>query len=384
MNYKNSKKPNRKKEDTHSSSIETLRRKSQLTAADEFDYQKLCRSCNGLLDCVIEVLEEDLRFTYDTHEVTPWDEIRRESRELQLTALLDVKKLTAAAKQYDFMLTPDNLYYDIHGRIYVRDRDIYEAGAVFNEEEFSRQYKALAGHTFSRKYKFQDYYDGGMDLLKEEKLLDEIGACLNTDEITAALQSEYIHYSRMHRDKYMEVVKKHYYAQKRAFIILGIIAAASLALSAYFGIWERPYEKAVIEANEAYLKSDYAEAVEAMQAVDVERMNTYQKYILAVSSVKCENFNSENQNHILNSVSLNGDEKVMEYWIYINRLETAAAEDIAMQLSSNQLLYYAYLKEKAVVENGGTLSGEEKQKRLSELESKLKPLKDEYSSLIEE
>ena len=121
-----------------------------------------------------------------------------------------------------------------------------------------------------------------------------------------------------------------------------------------------------------------------MDSVEIARMDVPQKYILAVSCVKCESFNAENQKNILNTIALNGDEKVMEYWIHINRLETQEAADIAMQLSSDQLLYYAYLKEKTVVENDRTLSGEEKEARLSELESKLQPLKDEYSSLTEE
>lgn len=55
-----------------------------------------------------------------------------------------------------------------------------------------------------------------------------------------------------------------------------------------------------------------------------------------------------------------------------------------MQQSSNQLLFYAWLKEKAVVENDAALSGAEKNERLSAIESKLKPLEEEFSALTEE
>ena len=132
------------------------------------------------------------------------------------------------------------------------------------------------------------------------------------------------------------------------------------------------------------MQSDYDGTVEAMQNVEVERMNVSQKYILAYSCVRCESFSDDNMRNILNTISLNGDEKVMEYWIYINRLDTEKAVDIAMQESSNQLLFYAYLKEKAVIENDTSLSGKEKNERLSDIESKLKPLEEEFLTLTGE
>ena len=255
---------------------------------------------------------------------------------------------------------------------------------MWDEGEFYRQYISLIGCTFSKKYTFQDYYEGGMDLLQEDNFLSEIAKCPDTEEVVAILYKEYESYKETHRNNYIEVVKKHYYAQKSSFAIICMVAMVALVISAYLTIWERPFQKAVIAANEAYLQLDYEATIEAMNTIDVDRMNSYQKYILAISSVKCENFNDKNEKNILNSISLNGDEKVMEYWIFINRLEMQKAQDIAMQFSSEQLLYYAYLKEKVAVENDSTMTGAEKQKRLSELEMALEPLKDEYSSLTEE
>lgn len=373
-----------RKEQENTQSLQITRRKSQMTASDAFDYQKLCRSYPGLLPCTIEQEREELIFTYDIHEVKGWQDIFREKRDVRLAALLDVEKLKEAAKQYHFSLSPENLYYDVQGRAFVRDRDIYGGEESWQEEEFLNQYKAIIGCTLQKKYKFEDYNNGGMDLLKEDKFLADIFLCTNLLQISEELHREYETYRQMYRRKYAEVDKKRYRAQRRALALFGILAAGALALCGYLGLWERPYEQAVIAANEAYLQSDYIKTVEAMDTVEVARMNVYQKYILAVASVKCESFNTANQNNILNTISLNGDEKVMEYWIYINRLETGTAADIAMQLSSDQFLYYAYLKEKTVVENDASLSGEEKKTRLAELESKLEPLEKEYSEMTEE
>lgn len=384
MNYNNSKKVPKKQPETKEQSMECAVRKSRLTAADEYDYRKLCRQYPGLLDCTLEETREELTFTYDIHEVKEWQNLRSERREMKLAALLDVGRLAQTAGQYRISLAPENLYYDIHGRAAVRERDVYGAEQEFDEAEFVKQYQALIGCTLTPKYQFADYYDGGMDLLKEDGLLGEIAACEHTEEIAEKLREEYARYQKMHREKYVEVGKSRYRGQRRALVLVGLIAACALAACGYLGVWERPYHQAVIAEQEAYLRSDYEAVVDSMQRVDISRMNVSQKYILATACVKCESFSTENQNNILNTISLTGDTKVMDYWIHINRLETAEAADIAMQISSDQLLYYAYLKEKTVVENDSTLTGEEKSTRLSELESKLGPLKEEYSSMTEE
>lgn len=384
MDYKNSKKVPKNEIDPKEQNTECAVRKSRMNAADEYDYRKLCRQYPSLLDCTLKETREELKFTYDTHEVEEWEKLRGERREMKLAALLDVARLKQTAQQYRISLVPENLYYDIHGRVAVRERDVYGAEQKFDEAEFVKQYQALIGCTLTTKYKFEDYYDGGMDLLKEEALLGEIAACEHTEEIAGKLREEYVRYQKLHREKYTEVGKSRYRGQKRALILVGLIALLALLACGYLGVWERPYQQAVIAEHEAYLRSDYEAVVDAMQRVDISRMNVSQKYILATACVKCESFSAENQKNILNTISLTGDTKVMEYWIHINRLETTEAADIAMQISSDQLLYYAYLKEKTVVENDSTLTGEEKSARLSELESKLEPLKEEYSSMTEE
>lgn len=362
---------------------ETIR-KSKLAASNEFEFKRLTRRQEGFLNCSIEEEKESLIFTYDIQNVLPWTEIRREKRELMISALIDAGKLEQAAKLYHFTLAPENLYYDIQGRVFVKSRDIYNAEEEYSEEEFLREYKSLIGCTLVKKYKFEDYDNGGQDLLAEDKFLSVILTCTDVEQILEKLHEEYFRYRKIHRERFVEVSRAGNKGIKIALGITGILAAAGVAFLCWLFLWDRPYKDAVIAANEAYLQSDYNGTVEAMKDVEVERMNIPQKYILAYSCVRCESFSEDNMRNILNTISLNGDEKVMEYWIYINRLDTEKAADIAMQESSNQLLFYAYLKEKAVIENDTLLSGQEKNERLSEIESKLKPLEEEFSTLTEE
>lgn len=362
---------------------ETIR-KSQMNASGRFAYRKLGMDRDGFLPCTIEEEEESLTFTYRVSDVLPWTDIRREKRELQLLALTDAGKLQKAAAVYHFTLAPENLYYDIHGRVSVKTRDVYSPDSGYVPEDFLREYKSLIGCTLVKKYTFENYDKGGLDLLAQDRFLCGILECTDVDQILERLHEEYFRYRQMHRERFMEISKAKNRGSRAAIGIMGVLTVAGAVLLGYLLLWERPYEEAVIAANEAYLQSDYNATVEAMEDVAVERMNGYQKYILAFSCVRCESFSDDNMRNILNTITLNGDEKVMEYWIHINRLETEKAADIAMQKSSDQLLFYAYLKEKAVIENDTTLSGEEKNERLSGIESKLKPLEEEFSALTEE
>lgn len=359
-------------------------RKSRLAASSGFEFQKLVRPQDRFLDCTMVEEKESLTVTYDIQNVLPWPEIRRERRELMFAALTDVGRLQKAAEVYRFTLAPDNLYYDIQGRAYVKARDVYGAEGGYSPEVFLREYKSLVGCTLVKKYKFEDYDNGGQDLLAEDRFLGGIMECTDAGQVIDRLQEEYAYYSEDHRERFVEVSRAKNRGIRTALGITGVAAAAGAVLLGWLLVWERPYEEAVIAANEAYLQSDYSGTVEAMEGVDVERMNVYQKYILAYSCVRCESFSDANMRNILNTISLNGDEKIMEYWIHINRLDTEKAADIAMQESSDQLLFYAYLKEQAVVEGDASLSGQEKNERLSDIENKLKPLKEEFTTLTEE
>lgn len=362
---------------------ETIR-KSRLTASGEFEFRKLVRRQDGFLDCSMTEEKESLTMTYEVGNLLPWSDIRREKRELMISALIDVGKLEEKAKTYRFTLAPENLYYDIQGRVYVKARDVYGADGEFREEDFLREYKSLIGCTLVKKYKFEDYDEGGQDLLAEDKFLSGILECTEAAQIMDRLHGEYFHYREVRRERFAEVSKAKNRALKIALAVTGALTLAGAVFAVWLFAWERPYKEAVIAANEAYLQSDYSGTVEAMRDVEVERMDACQKYILSYACVRCESFSADNMQNILNTITLNGDEKAMEYWIHINRLDTEKAADIAMQESSDQLLFYAYLKERAVVENDASLTGQEKNERLSDIENKLKPLEEEFSTLTKE
>ena len=274
--------------------IEETVRKSHLNASSEFDFKKIGRRQEGFLNCTIEEDKESLTISYDIHNLLPWSEIRREKRELIFAALIDAGKLQNSAEMYNFTLNPDNLFYDIQGRVFVKARDVYGSDKEYAQEDFLKEYKSLIGSTLVKKYKVEDYNSGGEDLLSEDKFLSVIMECTDVEQILDKLHQEFFRYRKEHKARFVEISRLKNRTRKIALGISTIFFMISAALLSYQFLWIQPYEKAVIAANEVYLQSDYSGTIEAMAPVDVSRMNVYQKYILAYFCVRCESFSDDN------------------------------------------------------------------------------------------
>ena len=122
------------------------------------------------------------------------------------------------------------------------------------------------------------------------------------------------------------------------------------------------------------MKINYSGVIEDFEKTDMSRLSVYDKYILAYSYIQCENLTEEQKKNINSALSLDTNEKILDYWIALGRLEVSEAENIAQQVSDNDLLLYAYLKEKNMLETDTEISGSEKEERMEELDSKIERL----------
>ena len=141
-----------------------------------------------------------------------------------------------------------------------------------------------------------------------------------------------------------------------------------------------PYKDAVIAAENSYISADYVSCVDAMQEISVKDMDIYQKYILANSYVRSENLTQQQKENIISNLSLKETPARLEYWIYLGRNDISEAIDIAMQQSDDEMLLYAYMKQKSMIETDSSLSGEEKTQELEKIAQKMQPLMEKYDT----
>ena len=147
----------------------------------------------------------------------------------------------------------------------------------------------------------------------------------------------------------------------------------------YLGFFFIPYQKSIIAANEAYIQKDYVACIDSMKEINVENMNINTKYILAFSYAKSESLEKDEIEMLTSKLSINSNEKELEYWIYLGRLEMEKAESLAQSLSDDKLLIYAYLKELNQLQNDTSMEGAEKQSRITKLEEDIQSLGDKYA-----
>lgn len=353
--------------------IKTVK-KSEINASGILSYKMIQYPQVGFIPCEIEEEKETLQVTYQVDDLFPFEQIRGYAKQDKLRLLLDVAQLEVLMAKYKFSLCPDNLYFDRNFKVYVLERDIRNG----EETDFVEQYCALIGFTLQKKYSYTDYREGGMTLLKKNRFLKPICEMKEKEQITDYLVENYETVTADIKENKMLVNKRAYISSRFYLITLIILLLASCSYIGYYSLIEKPQMTAKLKAEVDYLKGDYISVIDDLTALEMKELGYDQKFILSRSFVNAESLTVEQKENILKDLPVNGDEKLMEYWIYIGRLNPVEAQNIAMQKSDDELLLYAYMMEKDLTETNTEMTGEEKAAKLKELEENIAKLAQKY------
>lgn len=358
-------------------SLKRVIKKSEMRAETDYDYKKVAYPNERFLNCSIEEQTENLEITYELKNYHPFTDIRKCTKQEKFRILLDAGQLEKIRSEYIFSIKPENLFYDDNARVYVMMRDVYQRGEI-REENFLTEYKALVGYTLQKKYSYEDYYEGGEDIYQKNKLLKQIAQLETIEEVMKLLEEEYEKLSKEIREKKLLVNKKGFWWSRVYIIVSILIVIAGASLIVYDNFFVKPRMEAKLQAEVDFLKGDYIQVIDDLSKLSMEYLGYDQKYILSVAYVNMESLTAEQKQNILEKIPINGDEKLMEYWIYIGRLNPVEAENIAMQKSDDELLLYAYMLDKDLTETDVVMTGEEKAGKLADLESKIEKLAEKY------
>ncbi|RDY32259.1 hypothetical protein CG710_004555 [Lachnotalea glycerini] len=357
-----------------------VKKKSAFIAKNQFEYKKIIFPNAYLIDMTMEEEKEDLVFCYNIQENKSLLEIRKDDILTILAVLINMEQLQKAITEYNFTMNPDNLYYNINRQIFVKERDIYQDGRGYEEEEFLDNYKALIGFALQKKYSYEDFRKGGQKLLSKNQLQNCIREAKSIQEVKNILIKEYERVENERRDKKLLLNKSSLQRMKAAIVTLSVFFVVFTGYIGYRLIIIDPYTEAIIQSDDAYIAQDYVSCIDFMDNVKVSNMKVTQKYILANSYIRSENLTQEQKNNILANISLKEIPERLEYWIYLGRGDTDKAIDIAMQQSDDELLLYAYMKKKSYIEADTGLTGEEKTQQLKNISTLMEPLIEQYDA----
>jgi len=349
-------------------------KKSQLHAKSNYEFYKLQSAGEHFLPMTWKEETEIVSFQYEIVRMTSFTEIRKEEKTVILNLLMQSAKFEQDWERYDFSMEPANVFYNSNGQICIKRRDLVSAG----KEEFLLSYKALIACALTGEYSFKDYLEGGEELLKKNKTLKALYEISDTEAVVEYLEQLKSDFQKKQEKRRVSVSKVGNRILKIAVVVFVL---STIILGIYGGIQyfdTLPYLKAVNAADNAYIENNYIALIDALKGVEVDRMDKHQKYILAKAYLQSENLSEEQKQNVLEKLTLTANEKELEYWIFLGRLNVGSAEDLALQLSDDELLLYAYMKEKAQIQADTTISGTEKEQKVQEIQSKIDSLAKKY------
>jgi type VII secretion protein EssB len=354
-------------------------KKSRLYATGQYDLHKLQSAGEHFLPLTWKEQEEEVEFSYSIKRMHSFTEVRNESMEVILSILIQIAGFSKDQSSYSFSMEPGNLYYNSNGRVCIKTRDLRERQQDVTETSFLLSYKALIACGLTGKYSYQDYLEGGEELLSKTPVtapLLEITTVWAVEDYLENLKREHLNIQRSTKilvSRVGNIVWK---------IAAGVLTVTTIVLGVYGSIQyfkEIPYLTAVAEANNAYIENDNVKLIDALKDLAAEEMDKHQKFILAKAYLQSENLSEDQKENRLGKLSLSSNEKELDYWIALGRMTPEKGEDLAMQLSDDELLLYAYLKDKEQVQSDTKIAGSEKEERLADIQGKIDNLKEEYN-----
>ena len=353
--------------------------RADMEAKTIYDFKRLEHGTVAMLPMTIEEEKETLLLCFDMEGMHSITEVQKMEKLQKLELILQVAELEKDYMRFEFQLSPENLYYDRLNRVKIKFRDITTGLHEERKEQFLKLYQALIGYIMDGSRPYEDYLSGGKELLKDQKEVVTLLSAETLEEEISLLQTLYENYKKEETILKIKVDKKKYKKMNIYGIVSSILLVFLFGAVVYGYFWRIPRQDKIVAANDAYLQKDYIRVIDSLKDFEIGQMERAQKYILATAYIQGESvdsFSTKDKEVILSKINYQSNEGIFDYWIHLGRMEVKEAENLALQMSDDQLLLYAYLQELSRIEEDQEMSGEEKSSKKQDLMKKVEELAD--------
>lgn len=359
--------------------IETTIKISELNVKTANEINRIAYHNEYFVPCTSEVKNEDICFTFDISGLKSTEEIRKKREVEKLRFLINVSSILELTHEFVFTLEPDNIYCDYNFNVKIKMRDLKPNDEIVNTDDFILQYKSLIGYLFMNKYKYEDFYNGGISLLKKNKKTEAYIDLESIEDIKNKLLEDLKAKEKEDSEKYIEIKKRDYSIKRFSIYGMSAVIAILAAYTIYTSVFLIPFQKNVIKADNYYSDKNYEGVIKSLEKTRGMKLDKESKYKLAYSYIISENLSENQKKNITLALDEKSDENVMDYWIAIGKSDYDTAIDLGKKVQDDELLLYALLSKEKSVQDNTKMSGEEKQKAQEELESQIEKINKELN-----
>ncbi|MEI3604074.1 type VII secretion protein EssB [Pseudogracilibacillus sp. SE30717A] len=336
----------------------------------------------------VEEEEDTYRFNFTVSKrLKQWEQIKGLSRNKKLRALCNISKLyPLLSTRITFTFHPNNIVFDDNLMPLLVYRGIRNQLQPYEltEEDILKQYKSLVISLFSKKYTFDDLYNGSLQNATDTKFERQVNEKGSMSELLLFLEESYRE-EQHYMERQMQLVpKKRFRLFKQLSIWMTVLSVIVISLLLYNTFIKIPYQDRLLEAHNDFLANDYSQVIQTLKNEDVEKLPYQAKYILAYSYIKVEPLSDKEQEVIMKNISLKSDKYYLLYWIYNGLGDFDKSIDTAKYMDDPQLIIYGLIKKIEQVKNDPELTGAERDDEIRSLQDELGKYKEEYELVDEE
>lgn len=359
--------------------LETLIKISDLKAKKSNEINKIAYKNEYLVPCEVDIKEEEVSFIYDLNNLEFFNTIKERKTVEKLRVAINTSNIFYMLDEYSFKVEPNNLYYDYNYNIKVLERDIRLEEEIIDYKDIILQYKSLIGYLFDEKYSYDDFYKGGIDLIKSNKKIAKYLVLDDIEEIKNELLLDLKNQEKDDKENYVEIRSSNLKIKKYSIIVMVLMIVGLLSYVVYSAVFLNPFNQNVIKANNYYMAQDYEGVIKCLESTRGLKLDKESKYKLAYSYIVSENLSDNQKKNIITNLNTKSDENILDYWIALGKSNYDEAIDLAKKVQDDELTLYALLNKDKYIQDNNKMTGEEKQKQQETLKSEIDKLTKELN-----
>lgn len=279
------------------------------------------------------------------------------------------------------VVCPENIVFDSSFTPYFLHYGVKDSLPPYehNQDELFKETKATISALVDGQHTFEEYllYHKTLKLSNESQSILSSGTW---DELSTVIQNR-IEALEKEEKAFVHIPEKKWKTGRYTLWGTVIVLVPLLLFAIYTLFFSQPKQDAYVESGESFLKQKYSEVIDRLENYDPKKMPYVVQYELAKSYVTYEPLEGVSRKNVENAISLQTDSQYLLYWIYIGRGMSEEAIDLARIMEDRELIMYGLVNQKEQIKLDDSLSGEEKETQIKEVDTELSQYEKEKKEL---